>query len=65
MQYTTEGLNLEWAHPMQTVVDCLCGPRKGQYATAIENWFESYADLRGIKPIAFSAMANCAANSID
>ena len=65
MQYTTEGLNLDCIHPVQTVVDCLCGPHKGQYATSIENWFESYADLRGIKPTAFSAMAGCAANSVD
>ena len=50
LQFTGEGLNLDCLHPAQYVLDCLCGPHKGQFATQFENWYESYADFRGIKP---------------
>ena len=63
LQFTGEGLNLDCLHPAQYVLDCLCGPHKGQFATQLENWYESYADFRGIKPKAFQATSCSAGNS--
>ena len=64
LQFSTEGLNLDCLHPAQYVLDCLCGPQKGQFATQLENWYESYADFRGIKSKAFQATGSTAGNSI-
>ena len=64
LQFTTEGLNLDCLHPVQTVVDCLCGAHKGQYATALENWYETYADYRGHKSTTFCASQDSVSNSV-
>lgn len=60
MQYTAEGCNLDCLHPVQEVLDALCGGKKGQFAVEMENWFESYSDTRGIKAKAFCPMSSFA-----
>ena len=54
--FTMEGGNLDCVHPAQAVLDALSSDRKEFYAEQLENWFQGYAQWRGIpgifKPVA-------------
>lgn len=57
MLFTAEGGNIDCVHPVQTVVEHLCGDQKTAYAQKIEDWFESYAKMRGNVPRTFKPMS--------
>ena len=57
--YTVEGGNLDCVHPAQCVLDALCGDNKDAYAQQLQNWFESYADKRGLKAKMFKPLTSC------
>ena len=46
MGFTSDG-NLDCAHPVQAVLDCLCGDNAATYAGQLESFFGCYADMRG------------------
>ena len=56
-----EGENIECLHPVQAVLDALCGENKATYAKQLETWFEEYTKLRGIQGKAFKPLTACAA----
>ena len=63
MGFTAEG-NLDCIHPAQTVLDLLCGANNGYYAEKLETFFESYADMRGLKSKMFKPMSSCVYNLV-
>ena len=63
-QYMTDGTNLDCLHPVQDALDALCGPSAQQFPIHMENWFEAYAEHRGIKDKAFAPMTSCVQGSV-
>lgn len=54
----TDG-NLDCEHPAQAVLDALCGDNAGTYGQQLEDFFESYADMRGLKSKMFKPLKAC------
>ena len=57
--YTAEGGNLDCLHPAQCVLDALCGENKDAYAQQLQDWFEVYADKRGLQAKMFKPLSSC------
>ena len=60
LKFTADGGNIDCIHPVQTVVDRLCGDDKDSQALKLEAWFEAYANMRGITAKSFKALQSCA-----
>ena len=58
-QFMTDGTNLDCLRPVQDALDAVCGPHGHQFSIQMENWFEAYAEHRGIKEKAFAPMSSC------
>lgn len=57
--YSTEGCNLDCAHPAQLVLDALCGDNKDAYAQQLQDWFDAYSTKRGTKNKGFKTIESC------
>ena len=51
--------NLDCDHPAQAVLDALCGNNAATYGQQLEDFFESYADMRGLKSKMFKPLKAC------
>ena len=54
-----ENGNIDCLHPVQCVVDALCGENRDGYAQQLENWFDAYATKRGMKAKMFKPTSGC------
>ena len=59
MLFTADGGNIDCVHPVQEVVDRLCGDDKLTHAHKLETWFESYANMRGTTARTFKTLSSC------
>ena len=64
MGFTAEDGNIDCIHPAQSVLDLLRGTSNGNYAQQLESFFESYADMRGLKTKMFKPMNSCVYNLV-
>ena len=57
--FTADGGNIDCIHPVQEVVDRLCGDEKLAQAHRLETWFEGYANMRGTTARTFKPLKSC------
>ena len=50
--------NLDCDHPAQAVLDALCGDNAATYGQQLEDFFASYADMRGNKSKMFKPLSD-------